>query len=196
MFKAAVNENLQQSVLEEAFQVVRKSGISAIRMRELAANSGCSVGTLYNLFENLDEIHFHVNARTFSMLFNELFSELERLHNEGVSLEEILPKLGWVYIAFGKEHFNLWKALFELTPEGEPPGWYRSRIVRSFEKAESFLSMAFNVSAEKASKILNYFWFSIHGVSSILLHKRATNQSDEFMNSYVEHCLKGIYELA
>lgn len=196
MFKAPNRDYLQQSILEEAFHVVKKSGIGSIRMRSLANKCGCSVGTLYNLFRNLDEIHFYVNLKTFSMLFNTIFSELEQLHSKGLLLEEILPKLGWAYIDFGKEYFQLWKALFELVPEGDPPNWYRNQIVHSFEKAENYIGMAFEISTEKASKLTSYFWFSIHGVSSILLHKRSTNHSDEFMNSYVDHCLKGIYEQA
>ena len=196
MFKTATNESLAGSVLEEAFLVAKKKGISAIRMRELAAARGCAVGTLYNLFENLDEIHYHINLRTFKMLFGRVFQRLEELHGEGVSLEEILPKLGWTYIDFGKEYFHLWNALFENTPQSKPPSWYRSVIDENFERAEQFIVFTYHLKPEKASKLVNYFWFSIHGVSSIILHKRASNQSDEFLNSYVEHCLRGIYELA
>ena len=130
------------------------------------------------------------------MLYKRLFEELQDLSKKGIALEEILPKLGWTYIAFGKEYFYLWQALFENTPGGESPPWYRSVIVESFEQVEQYLSLTFNLSPERASKMVNYFWFSIHGVSSIILHKRASNQSDEFLNSYVEHCLRGIYELA
>lgn len=194
MFKTAANESLQHSVLEEAFLVVKEKGIGSIRMRELSSACGCSVGTLYNLFENLDDIHYHINLRTFKMLFGKILQKLEELSKQGIKLEEILPKLGWAYITFGKEQFHLWKALFENTPQSKPPSWYRSVINESFEQAEQYIAQTFEFSPEKASKLVNYFWFSIHGVSSIILHKRASNQSDEFLNSYVEHCLRGVYE--
>jgi len=196
MFKTTSNESLAESVLEEAFLVVKERGIGAIRMRELASSCGCAVGTLYNLFENLDEIHYHINLRTFKMLFECVYQEMEKLHHEGYKIEEILPKLGWAYIDFGKKYFHLWSALFENTPQCEPPSWYRSVIDESFERAEQYLSLAFQLKPERASKLVNYFWFSVHGVSSIILHKRASNQSEGFLNSYVEHCLRGIYELA
>lgn len=196
MFKTAANETLQMALLDKAFAIVKDKGMGGIRMRDLASSCGCAVGTIYNLFHNLDEIHYHINLRTFRMLFDKIYEELFSLAQEGSDLENILPKLGWAYIAFGKEHFHLWQALFEITPLSPPPSWYRSVIVESFEKAEDFLSLTFSLTKERASKIVNYFWFSIHGVSSIILHKRASNQSDEFLNSYVEHCLRGIYELA
>ncbi|MDN3506856.1 MAG: TetR/AcrR family transcriptional regulator [Simkaniaceae bacterium] len=187
-----MTKDLKQTILDQSHKTLVSEGVGAIRMRDLAKSCGCAVGTLYNVFETFDEIHFHLNVHTFKKLFKRLF---ETLKSAEVPLEDILPKIGWEYIAFAKENTHSFKALFEYAPEGEQPVWYREVVNEHFQKAEEFLEKTYEISKEKAEALISYFWFAIHGVSSIVLNRKATNHSDEFVQSYVDHCLRGIYKL-
>jgi AcrR family transcriptional regulator len=185
-------KKLQTLVLDHSYKTMEAEGVEAIRMRDLAKACGCAVGSLYNTFETFEEIHFHLNLRTFRDLFGQLFDTLK---NADEAIEDVLPKIGWVYITYAKEHTNGWKALFENAPKSAPPKWYREVVDEHFQKAESVLEKKYGITKEKAEQLISYFWFAIHGVSSIVLNKKATNHSDEFVQSYVDHCLRGIYSL-
>ncbi|NGX26443.1 MAG: hypothetical protein K940chlam6_00364 [Chlamydiae bacterium] len=190
-----VTKDLKQTILDHSYKTMTKEGVLAIRMRDLAKSCKCAVGTIYNVFETFDDIHYHLNLRTFKRLFNRLYTTLKKAALAKIAIEEILPRIGWEYIAFAKEETNSWKALFEYAPEGEQPSWYRKEIDRNLQLAEEFLQKNFQISKEKANQLMSYFWFAIHGVSAIVLNKKATNHSDEFVQSYVDHCLRGIYKL-
>ncbi|NGX47809.1 MAG: hypothetical protein K1000chlam3_01194 [Chlamydiae bacterium] len=188
-------KDLKQTILDHSYKTMTKEGVLAIRMRDLAKSCKCAVGTIYNVFETFDDIHYHLNLHTFKRLFNRLYTTLKKAALAKIAIEEILPRIGWEYIAFAKEETNSWKALFEYAPEGEQPSWYRKEIDRNLQLAEEFLQKNFQISKEKANQLMSYFWFAIHGVSAIVLNKKATNHSDEFVESYVDHCLRGIYKL-
>lgn len=186
---------LKQAILETSYGVMAKQGVSAIRMRDLAKACNCAVGTIYNVFSTFEEIHFHLNLRTFTSLIERLISALKRSIAQKLSIEELLPKIGWEYITFAKEDTYAWKALFEQAPVSEPPDWYIQKIDHYIQIVQDLLIINFQVSEGEANRLINYFWFAIHGVSSIVLNKKATNHSEEFVQSYVDHCLRGIYKL-
>lgn len=188
-------KELKQVILETSYKVMAKQGVSAIRMRDLAKSCDCAVGTIYNVFETFEEIHFHLNLRTFKNLIERLITFLQELIAQNLSIEELLPKIGWEYITFAKGDTNAWKALFEHAPASEPPSWYVQEIDRYIQIVQDGLMENFQVSQEEANRLINHFWFAIHGVCSIVLNKKATNHSEEFVQSYVDHCLRGIYKL-
>ena len=57
--------------MSSARGIVQQEGLRALTARSLAAAIGYSPGTLYNLFENLDELALHVNASTLDALHAE-----------------------------------------------------------------------------------------------------------------------------
>ena len=61
-------ERLAQLVIEIAERQIAEKGLAGFNARCVAAEAGCSVGTLYNLFENLDGIVIRVNSRTLHRL--------------------------------------------------------------------------------------------------------------------------------
>lgn len=188
-------ENLKQAILDSSYQTLGSEGVNAIRMRDLAKSCSCAVGTLYNTFETFEEIHFHLNLRTFIRLFNELYRELRLCAKAQTPLEEAITKMGWSYIKFAKQDPHCWKALFENAPKSDPPNWYREEVDQYMKQAEKILKDHYQLSEKKAHQLINYFWFAVHGVCSIVLNKRAVIHSDHFIKTYVDHCLKGIYTL-
>lgn len=191
----AKRETLRKVILGHAHGLLKSNGVSEIKMRSLATASDCSVGTLYNVFKNINEIYFHLNIRTIKELLHLLFAELKQGTEEKAHLKEILPRMGWVYIRFGQNNLHCWKALFETQAAAPPPYWYTVEISKEMKPFEELLMKEYLFSLEKANQLINYFWFAIHGVSSIILNKKATNHSEEFLQKYVDHCLRGIYEL-
>ena len=61
-------EALRLRLIDAAERTISESGLAALKARDLARAAGCSVGTIYNVFEHLDELILCVGSRTLAML--------------------------------------------------------------------------------------------------------------------------------
>ena len=57
-------EQLTEMILNAAQQIVINDGFAGLSARKIATDIGYTVGTLYIVFDNLDDIILHINART------------------------------------------------------------------------------------------------------------------------------------
>ena len=47
---------LRARLIDVAERTIAENGLAALKARDLAREAGCSVGTIYNVFEHLDEL--------------------------------------------------------------------------------------------------------------------------------------------
>src|SRR6516164_10889056 len=59
---------LREQLIDAAERTIASKGLAALRARDLARETGCAVGTIYNVFEHLDELVLCVGSRTLAML--------------------------------------------------------------------------------------------------------------------------------
>ena len=120
-------EELRELALRAAEKVVERDGLRELSARQVARKIGYAVGTLYNLFEDFDDLVIQVNARTLDALHQDLTQELERARGQGAVLALALR-----YSIFVVNHSKRWNALFEHSlPAGrELPPWYQEKIQR------------------------------------------------------------------
>src|SRR5262245_56659501 len=114
-------EELLEMAIAAATKIVIKQGLKKLSTRLIAARIGYSAGTLYQLFDNLDDIILHVNARTLDGL-----SEACRDVDFATGPEASLYELARRYIRYTGQNPNLWAAIFEHSlPRGRAaPKWY------------------------------------------------------------------------
>ena len=62
-------EELYDMALEAARQIAEKEGLRGLKARRIARDIGYTIGTLYNLFEDLDDLIVHLNGRTLDDLY-------------------------------------------------------------------------------------------------------------------------------
>ena len=55
---------LRTKIIDLAQKRIAAHGLSSLRARDLAAEAGCALGGLYNMFEDIDALVLEVNART------------------------------------------------------------------------------------------------------------------------------------
>ena len=188
---------LKNVILDHAWNILKRDGKRSLNMRALAKASECSLGTLYNTFSNFDDIFFHLKVKAFDLLYKRLTTALAlQLKKKSPSLDVTMQKLGLAYVGFAKDHFELWKALFETNNYVEFPKWYREYIQGKLKAIEEQLSQAFDVSAEKAHKLVVFFWAVVHGISSITLNRNLYAVEDEigkkYVDEYIHHCFNGL----
>jgi len=189
-------EKLKSKVFDSAWKIVEKEGISGLNMRNLAKLSDCSLGSIYNCFENFESLQLHINAAFLS----ELFSKLSKVVDQGIEkkskLSEIFRELGKTYIEFGDKNKYLWKALFEHFPLESPPEWYQKNAQGGINQICAKLAKQFKVPEKEMKTKVGFFWASIHGMSAILFNRKMEMVSELFkesnLDAYIDYCVRGI----
>jgi AcrR family transcriptional regulator len=120
-------KELRRRLLDTAERHIAEQGLASLKAREMTAEAGVALGSIYNAFENLDLLILHVNARTLARL-NET---LAAAAYDGLDPAAKMVALARGYVRFALENRRLWAALFDhRLPEGvEVPEWHRAAHV-------------------------------------------------------------------
>jgi len=102
-------KELKEMAIKAGTKLIEDKGLQNCSARKIAKKIGYSVGTLYNVFENYDDLVFHINAVTLDDL-QHYFEENRDRDLKGV---EALKLMGACYIQFAHENNSRWSALFE-----------------------------------------------------------------------------------
>lgn len=115
---------LRAKILDIAEENIASGGIVALRARDLAAEAGCALGAIYNVFSDLGEISVEINRRTLALLEQELTTAVGRIREEDAA--EVLITLAQAYAKFAREHAPRWRTLYMvgLPDNGDAPGFH------------------------------------------------------------------------
>jgi AcrR family transcriptional regulator len=158
-------EELYAMALTAAREIAETEGLRGLTARRIAGRIGYSAGTLYNLFENLDELIVRLNGDTLDELYRAMAGE--RLDEKP---EAALRTLAAGYIRFTREHSKLWSILFEHhLPEGqELPAWHHEKIQRLLGLVKGALAPLFPEGQEdQREHSARVLWSSLHGICSL-----------------------------
>src|ERR1044072_320783 len=64
----ARRRKLRDALIAAAERTIAAEGLRGMRARDLALKGGCAVGAIYNVFDDLDDLIFAVNALTLEQL--------------------------------------------------------------------------------------------------------------------------------
>jgi AcrR family transcriptional regulator len=125
MAKSPPRSALKDLMISAAEDILEAEGLKGLQARAIAAKVGCAVGSLYNVFGDIDELILIANSRTL-MHLGKLLSEA-RDRAKSVGPEDQLLALAYGYLDFAATHTRRWKAVFEhvLAEEKAVPAWYR-----------------------------------------------------------------------
>jgi AcrR family transcriptional regulator len=180
--------------------LIREAGFSGFSVRKVAASIGYTVGTLYNVFTNHDDIVLHIRAVTLDDLL--AFME-KRLGGPGgpdpsESELEVLKALAACYIDFARQNYNCWSALFEysLAPDTPLPGWYREKIDALFAFIEARLRPVIGDDTAKARQTARVLWAGIHGIAALTLSNKLSligvETVEDLTDSLIENYVAGL----
>lgn len=156
-------EEIRDMALEAAEQIILEEGHDGLTARKVASEIGYTVGTLYLVFENLDDLVMHINARTLDRL-HELMTDGDI---QGLAPKDRLLRLGQIYIHFAYGDPHRWALVFEhrLADDRDMPDWYREKVMHVFAVVEDALKpLAPRRSKRDISQASCALWAGIHGI--------------------------------
>ena len=78
-----------ESAIAAGNEIAKTEGLAGLTARRIAKKIGCSVGTLYNVFDSLDTLIIHLNGTTFDALYEEL-KQIEASNDVGTTVRRIV----------------------------------------------------------------------------------------------------------
>ncbi len=156
-------EEIREMALAAAEKIIREQGHKGFSARKVAGDIGYTVGTLYLVFDNLDDLILQVNGHTLDRLHAQMVKE-QAQHEE---TKERLLQLGHSYIRFANKEPHCWEMIFEhRLPQGqETPEWFQLKVARMFALVETGLQpLAVHHSPREIAQAARALWSGVHGI--------------------------------
>lgn len=184
-------EAVRAIILSKAGDIVASEGLAAVQARRLAAEGGCSVGTLYNIFGDRDGLILAINRETMTAMGHPLDAARKASARSG--LEARLLALAKAYMTFALENRNRWLAVFEFRLPDDTP--LPSDFVAERARLLSLLNETIGSDVPEADErhtAARALFGAAHGV----LHLAVNNRLSDFDASEVERDLRFIVKAA
>lgn len=156
-------EQQTEMAIAAAELILVREGMAGLTMRKVADAIGYTVGNLYLLFENQDQLLVSVNERTADAIYSALRDGMDAANTAEARLRELAA----AYIGFALRHTARWRLMFEHNlPPGSPrPRAVELRIQRMFELVESCLAaLSQQASPDQLRLDATTLWSSVHGI--------------------------------
>ncbi|NIR30368.1 MAG: TetR/AcrR family transcriptional regulator [Gammaproteobacteria bacterium] len=186
---------IREMALQAAETIVSTEGLSGLSARKISRDMGYTVGTLYLVFRNLDELVLALNARTLDELHR-------RMTDAAARSSEPLERVGGLaqaYLGFAQDHRHRWEMIYEhRLPEGEPlPDWYRDKIARVFALVEQALApLADRYEPAHITQAARALWGGVHGICILALTGKldvaGEARAPALVDSLVRNYLRGL----
>lgn len=161
-------EALRRLIIEAAEAIVTEGGLAQLSAREIAKRIEYSPGTLYNIFENLDDVVVTLEGRVLDRLARRL--TLATTQADKKSPEDKLLALAQAYLTFTHENPRLWNLLFEHhLPAGQDlPAWYMEKLAGLLAQIEATLAPFFKPDQhDLRARSARVLWSAVHGITSL-----------------------------
>lgn len=184
---------LRERLVEAAETRIKRDGLRALRARDLAGDAGCSLGAIYNVFDDLNAIVLVVNGRTFRHLGAAVAESVTGA--EAKTPNERLIMMSNAYLKFAFHQNNLWRALFDIQmpSDGPVPGWYLQALGTLFAHIAIPLAEIFpEKNADELDLMTRTLFSSVHGIVLLGLERRISGVPFERIEEMIAQLLNQV----
>ena len=187
-------DELQGMAIRAAITILKQEGTQGLSTRKVAAAIGYTVGTLYLVFKNLDELILHVNAAA--------LDELRVLMQAELAIDkdpqaQVLA-MAQTYLRFARAQFARWSLLFShRLPAGVAlPDWFHDKVRVLFTLvAQPLQQINPKLTALEYQQATHVLWSSVHGVCELGLNEKLSLggeiRAEDLIDALVKNYLKG-----
>lgn len=163
-------EEIRAMALDAVERLVERHGVQGISARKVAAEIGYTVGMLYHVFDNIDDLVLNANAR----LVTRLLADNEKV----AALKDparAIARMAHNYLALARKDSAHWKLVFTHTMRDghEVPAWYRAHTDRLFTLVEEQLFLlAPGRRAAQVRLAARTLWSGVHGICLLAVENK------------------------
>ncbi|MEO0613815.1 MAG: TetR/AcrR family transcriptional regulator [Pseudomonadota bacterium] len=158
---------VREKVIAAARRAMESGGIDSVKARYIANEAGISVGSIYNLFDDLDELVRIVNGETYDRLLASERTALDGARAAGEEPIDQMLALARAYLEFVVEHQGIWLATlaFNRSRKTAPPPWYTAKEQALFDVIEDAISVFPGTHDRQVrDTATRALWASVHGI--------------------------------
>lgn len=170
-------EELRELIIGASTALITDGGLLAFSAREVAKRIGYSPGTIYNVFNNLNELILTIEGR----LLEQLAQELDKVSSDLTTKDRILA-LAHTYLNFTATNPKLWNLLFEhhLPKDAYIPDWYKDKLDGLMSRVMNvILPLMPSAGVEDVKRSAQVLWAGLHGISSLATAEKLSSVTSE-----------------
>jgi AcrR family transcriptional regulator len=186
-------EQIRDMVLNAAESIIIEEGVGALTVRKIALDIGYTVGSIYMVFANMQDLMMHIKGRT----LDQLTTQLQQIP-DGLDVEQRILALADAYLGFAAQNYNRWRISFEpdLQHNDALPDWYQQKIELIFAPIEAlFRQLTPESGAEQARLAARTLWCGVHGVCVLSLNgnlgRTGVENTEAAVRLLVDHFIRG-----
>lgn len=166
----------REALVLAAEKAIAEKGLGGLKARDLAEAIGCSLGAIYNLVQDMDELVLRVGSRTLARL-DDALAEATRgsAPDSRDDAANTLVVIAQTYCNFARKNLQLWRTLFEhrMTEGSIVPEWAISEQMTMFRHILKPLQVIRPQASETELMLLSRTLFSaVHGVVMLGLEEK------------------------
>lgn len=164
-------EEVRRRIIDLGHALIAKGGSEALQARIIAKDVGISVGSIYNLVGDMDELHRLVNSELLDELGMVGSGAVQKLDDEKITdLRTRLLALAHAYFDFVECNQKQWAALLAFnrsTTSEDTPDWYMVRLEMLFDIiSDNLQDTPLGNDPQKCKIAARALWSSVHGIVS------------------------------
>ena len=186
-------EELREIALQAAEQLVAEYGLASLSTRKVVGRIGYTVGSLYMVFQNLDDLIAQMNERTLTTLQAHLIAAIAEQPPTAA-----IRALARTYITFALAETHRWLAIYQhRMPEGQPlPESFTAKVAGMFELVQQQLALLCpHRSPEDIALAARALWSGVHGICILGFDQKLEMMGgppiQEVTRSLLDHYLAG-----
>ena len=155
-------EELRELMLKAARGIVRDSGVAALSSRKVANQVGYTVGTIFQVFGNMDHLVVELNIATLKRLYEHC-----RTAPHGFDAEARIRNLANAFLTFANENKNEWDAVisYQYSKDLTQLPEYREQVLLLHAAISDSIS-EFYSKDDEAQRMddVSLLWTSLYGI--------------------------------
>ncbi len=186
-------EEIKEMVLKAAENIVIEEGFAELKVRKIAMEIGYTVGSIYMVFDNMNDLIMHLKGRT----LDDIAEKLNDVLDEGRA-EQNIEKLAKAYLNYAEKHLNRWGMIFDQRADANEniPDWYHQKVDSVFHLVESqFRQLSTGHNDEQTRQAARALWSGVHGICILSLSGKMNilgiNNIESAVVMLVENFIRG-----
>ena len=161
-------DEIREMAVTAAAKHIEIEGFQSLTARKVASSIGYTVGTLYHVFRNFDDLVIHLNART----IDEMAALIQRNTRRKRNPENRISAMAEFYVQYATDHPDRSRLVFEhQAPRGLPtPIQMKERRDVMFEMvADNLREISPGRMPQEVDHTATALWSGIHGICILAL---------------------------